>query len=106
MRGQTHTSSWVLLGYFLALPVLFGVHTAEHDHVVCGDHGQNETIVQVDTECSLCDLFLSQITVFESSTSYQFFSEELTIQIDNYQIVENIIKGSNLQRGPPSDKYL
>ena len=101
MKRVTHIGARLLTVYFVALPILFGFHTVEHQHQ-CGERHQDVLeYAEFTPDCTLCDLYHSQLVVLEDPFFYEvdFFITTFHLRFSGH--FANVSGHFNLLRGPP-----
>ncbi|MEM7552317.1 MAG: hypothetical protein AAF363_21710 [Bacteroidota bacterium] len=91
-----------LTAYFVALPILFGLHSSEHVHLD-KDHDHEGLALSEDVpECDLCDLFFSHSAILENPVSKIVVSiDSSDYEVCSDDLADRIIFLNHL-RGPPT----
>ncbi|TRX59178.1 hypothetical protein FNH22_11685 [Fulvivirga sp. M361] len=101
MKYVIHIGARLLMVYFVALPILFGLHTVQHQHQCGEDHKEVLEYAQFTPDCTLCDLYHSQVAVVEDPFFYDVDFFATTFQLRFFGNFANVSKHFNLLRGPP-----
>lgn len=101
MRHVFHISSWFLTAYFIALPILFGLHTIQHEHNCVEDERDDMEYGQYAPECELCDLYHSQTATDESSNFFVTNIRWVSYQTSFAENLAVACEGLKFLRGPP-----
>ncbi|MEM0941764.1 MAG: hypothetical protein AAF600_18340 [Bacteroidota bacterium] len=67
MKCVIHIEARLLTTYFIALPVLLGCHTIEHQYDYIEDYGDGLVYTQFTSDCVFCDLYHSRTASIETS---------------------------------------
>ena len=102
LKSLVQIAARALSVYFIVLPVLFGVHAAQHEHQ---EHDSLQAAVEITlpgTDCTLCDLYHGQAALIEvqpSLSSVLLYSPFKTLLIE--AVVSTTLQTLCL-RGPPT----
>ena len=99
MKSAVQIGSKFLLAYFIALPLLFGLHAKDHQHSNLEAHS-GET--ELTSECSLCDLYHTQTAVEVIQLQVRkanFFTE---VEKHYCEVLVCTSAATNFLRGPPN----
>ena len=85
MKSAVRIGSMFLVGYFLALPILFALHAHDHDHVISYEQ---ETQIHESFDCELCHLIKLQVLSVEQTDltiSFVFNADSFGLKSYAYQ---------------------
>ena len=101
MKKSIQIVTGLLAVYILALPLLFGYHSTQHQHSSIGDHDSTSDSYLISSDCTLCDLYLGQTAVLENP---DFSQDEIPILTPGVHFSDELVSISGdfiYLRGPP-----
>ena len=99
VKSTVKIVSKLVVAYFVALPLLFGLHAKDHQHSNLEAHS-DET--ELRSECSLCDLYHTQTAVEAIQLQVRkanFFTE---VEKHYCEVLVCTSAATNFLRGPPN----
>jgi hypothetical protein len=101
MSFYIQMASRLLTVYFIAQPLLFGIHSFDHHHD-CHEDSRHELVYSLTTtNCELCDLYHTQTAAIETSDNYVDLFSFIFIELPFTESLCESPRKLTFLRGPP-----
>ncbi len=87
--------------YFVALPLLFGIHIEQHHHENHLTAKHANTTILSEVACEICDLYQNQIAVVSTLIEVPHFTSITAVYLHAITDLNDASKHLRLIRGPP-----
>ena len=105
LKSVVQIAARVLSVYFIVLPVLFGMHAAQHEHQEHEDYQAAVEITLPSADCSLCDLYHGQTVLTEVQSSFTKILLHSPFKTHLFEVVVTTTLQTLCLRGPPFSYY-